>query len=96
MAKDKIKKDNIETLMKQIESIIEELESDELDLDESIKKYEIGMSLIEKCKKILKESKLKIEILRKKEDKEIEYADDGKDVDEEKDVDENDENNNPF
>ncbi|MBP7792199.1 MAG: exodeoxyribonuclease VII small subunit [Candidatus Goldbacteria bacterium] len=82
--------------MKQIESIIEELESDELDLDESIKKYEIGMSLIEKCKKILKESKLKIEILRKKEDKEIEYADDGKDVDEEKDVDENDENNNPF
>mgnify|MGYP000922256945 CR=1 FL=1 len=96
MAKDKIKKDNIETLMKQIESIIEELESDELDLDESIKKYEIGMSLIEKCKKILKESKLKIEILRKKTDKEIEYADDGKDVDEEKDVDENDENNNPF
>lgn len=87
MTKDKSKKENIEVLMKQIENIIEELESGELDLDESIKKYESGLFLIEKCKKILKESKLKIETLKKKADMEI---DDDKDNDDNEDEDEED------
>lgn len=69
MSKDKTKKENIEVLMKQIEKIIEILETGEIDLDESIRKYEEGMNLINKCKKILKESKLKVEILKKKDDK---------------------------
>lgn len=76
MTKEKVKKENIETLMKQIENIIDELESGEIDLDESIKKYESGMFLIEKCKKILKESKLKIETVKKKMDMEIDDMND--------------------
>lgn len=89
MTREKVKKENIEALMKQIENIIEELESGEIDLDESIKKYESGMFLIEKCKKILKESKLKIETLKRKANMEI----DDKDRDEDENENENDDVN---
>ena len=92
MTKDKNKKESIEVLMKQIEEIIDQLENGEIDLDESIKKYENGMALIEKCKKILKESRLKIEYLKDKAEKYKENEeineDEDEDEDEEKEEDE--------
>ena len=90
MTKEKNKKESIETLMKQIEEIIDQLENGEIDLDESIKKYENGMALIEKCKKILKESRLKIEYLKNKAEKykENEEINKDEDEDEEKEEDE--------
>jgi len=88
MTKEKNKKENIETLMKQIENIIDKLEAGEIDLDESIKQYENGMLMIEKCKKILKESKLKVEILKKKTKAGEEDEGRGEEEDEDEDLDE--------
>ena len=87
MTKDKNKKESIEVLMKQIEEIIDQLENGEIDLDESIKKYENGMALIEKCKKILKESRLKIEYLKDKAEKYKENEEINEDEDKEEDED---------
>lgn len=46
-----------EELLKELESIIEELESGNLSLEESIKKYQKGIELSNECKKMLEEAK---------------------------------------
>lgn len=46
-----------EVLLKELESIIEELESGNLSLEESIKKYQKGIELSNECKKMLEEAK---------------------------------------
>lgn len=64
---------NFEVAIKNLEQIVQELEKGDLNLDESVKKFEEGMALSKKCTKILEEAEKKITILIK----------DGEDVKEE-------------
>jgi|GEM_PF-377690 len=75
-----------EEYLKEIESIVDKLESGELNLDASIALYERGMELVEKCRESLKSAKLKIEKLKKKTESGYTSAP----LDEEEDKDEND------
>lgn len=56
--------ENIENL----EKIVDELEKGDLNLDESISKFEDGMKILKQCSKILDEAEKKITILLKKDD----------------------------
>ena len=60
---------NFEENMENLEKIVQELEKGELNLDDSIKKFEEGMNLSKKCNEILEEAEKKITILIKKDDK---------------------------
>jgi exodeoxyribonuclease VII small subunit len=66
MSKEKKPTQSIESYLTQIEEVVDRLESGEIDLEEAIKNYEKGMELIEKCRDILKQSKLRVEQLKKK------------------------------
>lgn len=59
---------NFEENVKQLEKIVQELEKGDLNLDESIKKFEEGMNLSKKCNEILEEAEKKITVLIKKDD----------------------------
>ena len=54
---------NFETAIKSLEQIVQELEKGDLNLDESVKKFEQGMELSKKCTKILNDAEKKITIL---------------------------------
>ena len=60
-----------EQAMQKLESIANELENDNLDLDTSVKKFEEGMKLSQKCNKILEEAEKKITILVNGEEKDF-------------------------
>ena len=68
------KEENFETLMNQLEDIVKELESDDLDLDTSVSKFEKGMELSKKCSKILNDAEKRISVLVKNNDGELEEA----------------------
>ena len=63
---------NFEETMKQLETITAELEKGDLNLEDSVKKFEEGMELSKKASKILEESEKKINILIKKDDEIVE------------------------
>ncbi len=65
------KKQSFEESMKELEQIAKELESDDLSLDESIKKFEKGMSLSKQCKETLDNAEKKITILINDEEKDF-------------------------
>jgi exodeoxyribonuclease VII small subunit len=48
------KKMNFEESLQKLENIVEQLESGEVELEQSIEKYEEGKNLIENCYSILK------------------------------------------
>ncbi len=52
-----------EQAMQKLEAIANELEKDDLDLDTSVKKFEEGMKLSQKCNQILQEAEKKITVL---------------------------------
>ena len=54
---------NFEENMEKLEKIVQELEKGELNLDESIKKFEEGMQVSKECNKMLEEAEKKITIL---------------------------------
>ncbi len=56
-------KENFEESMKKLEEIVVELENGNLNLDESVSKFEEGMKISKQCNKILEESEKKITIL---------------------------------
>lgn len=56
---------NFEEAIKNLEQIVQELEKGDLNLDESVKKFEEGIALSKKCTKILEEAEKKITILIK-------------------------------
>ena len=63
-----MEKNNFEESMKRIETIIEKLENDELNLDESIKLYQEGIDLTSSCYNKLNEvEKQSIKILEESE-----------------------------
>ncbi len=60
---------NFEQNIEELEKIVTELEKGDLNLDDSIKKFEEGMKLSKKCNEMLEEAEKKITILIKKDDK---------------------------
>ena len=56
-------KENFEESMKKLETIVTELENGNLNLDESVKKYEEGMKIAKQCNNILEDAEKKITIL---------------------------------
>lgn len=57
------KKDTFEEKIENLENIVSELEKGNLNLDDSMEKFEKGMKLSKECNKILEESEKKITIL---------------------------------
>lgn len=60
---------SFEELMDELEKISEMLESDKLNLDESIKKFEEGMKISKECTEKLENAEKKINILLEKNGK---------------------------
>ena len=63
------KTNNFEENMENLETIVQDLEKGDLNLEDSIKKFEEGIALSKKCNDILEEAEKKITMLIKKEDK---------------------------
>ena len=59
---------NFEEAMKELENIVVQLEKGELNLDDSMKKFEEGIDISKKCSKYLENAEKKISILVKQED----------------------------
>ena len=60
-------KENFEESMKKLETIVVELENGNLNLDESVKKFEEGMKIAKQCNNMLEEAEKKITILLEKD-----------------------------
>lgn len=58
-----MKEENFETKMEELEKIVTELENGDLNLDESVKKFEKGMKISKECSKILENAEKRITIL---------------------------------
>lgn len=65
---------NFEKAMERLERIIDDLESGDLNLDESIKVFEEGVELSKKCYKKLSEAELKVKQLIKTDSGEFELG----------------------
>lgn len=59
---------NFEENVEQLEKVVQELENGNLNLEDSIKKFEEGMAISKKCNEILEEAEKKITALIKKDD----------------------------
>ena len=51
---------NFEENVEQLEKVVQELENGNLNLEDSIKKFEEGMAISKKCNEILEEAEKKI------------------------------------
>jgi exodeoxyribonuclease VII small subunit len=60
-----MKKPNFETSLKELEEIVEQLETSDLALDETLAKYENGIKMYKQCYQILEKAEKKINILLK-------------------------------
>ena len=60
-----------EESMKELEQVVKELESGELSLNDSIKKFEKGMELSKHCSSLLEDAEKKITLLIEKENGEV-------------------------
>ena len=58
---------NFEKNMSDLENIVTELEKGDLNLDESISKFEEGIKISKQCNKILEDAEKKIPILLEKD-----------------------------
>lgn len=65
---------NFEQSMQDLEKIVTELEKGDLNLDESVKKFEEGMKIAKQCNNMLEKAEKKITILLEK-DGELEEKD---------------------
>ena len=63
---------NFEENVEKLEKTVQELESGNLNLEDSIKKFEEGMELAKRCNEMLEEAEKSITVLIKKDDKIIE------------------------
>lgn len=62
---------NFEELMSTLENIVQTLEKGDLNLDESVTKFEEGMKISKECSKMLENSEKRITILLENSDGEI-------------------------
>jgi exodeoxyribonuclease VII small subunit len=65
---------NFEASLKELEQIVRELESGDVGLDESLKKFELGIELYKRCRQTLEGAEKRIKILSDSL-KEIDYQD---------------------
>lgn len=68
MAEQNIKDMNFESALGELETLVQNLESGQTSLEDSINAYERGVSLKKHCEKKLKEAELKIEQIAQNED----------------------------
>ncbi len=54
---------DFESSLKELEKIVRELESGDVNLDDSLKKFEKGISLYKECRQTLQSAEKKIKIL---------------------------------
>tara|TARA_B100000524_G_scaffold222676_1_gene117503 strand:+ start:121 stop:345 length:225 start_codon:yes stop_codon:yes gene_type:complete len=54
---------NFEASLKELESIVEKLEDDDINLEDSVKSFEEGVNLVKQCQKQLQDAELKIKKL---------------------------------
>lgn len=59
---------NFEENMEELEKIVQELERGDLNLDDSIKKFEEGMKISKQCNKFLEEAEKRITVLVENKD----------------------------
>jgi len=64
-------KENYESMMSELEKIVNKMQNDELTLDESIKYYEKGITLSNKLYKIINEAERKIKIINNSEEQDF-------------------------
>ena len=64
----KMEEVNFEEAMKKLEALAQELEKGDLDLDQSVQKFEEGMALAKKCNDILEKAEKRITILIQEEE----------------------------
>ncbi len=57
------KKIDFESSLKELESIVEKLEDEDINLEDSVKSFEKGISLVKECQKQLYNAELKIKKL---------------------------------
>ena len=63
MAKKNTNLSNFESDLKKLQDILDDIESEELSLEESIEKYKEGVELSKKCQKALEDAKQIIKVL---------------------------------
>ena len=63
MSSAKKNSESIEARLIELEAILEELESGELELDQALKRFEQGVKLSRECQKTLEDAEMKIKIL---------------------------------
>ena len=68
----KVQEPNFEETMQNLEQIVKELEKGDLNLDDSIKKFEQGIELSKKANKFLEDAEEKITLLIDKGDGNLE------------------------
>jgi len=73
MTKDNI---NIEKLLKELESIVAKMEDDSLNLEDSLKSYEQGITLVKSAQESLKKIEQRVRILSQKNELKDFSADD--------------------
>jgi len=61
--------ESFESCLDQLEKVVKELESGDLQLERSLELFEKGMTLSESCRKQLEEAETRIEMLIKKDGK---------------------------
>lgn len=59
---------NFEENIQELEKIVQELEKGDLNLDDSIKKFEEGMKISKQCNKFLEEAEKRITVLIENKD----------------------------
>lgn len=62
------KKPTFEEALKQLETIAEQIERGQIGLEESIVKYEQGMTLVKQCREILAKAELRIQQVQERGD----------------------------
>jgi len=74
MSSAKKNSESIEARLIELEAILEELESGELELDQALKRFEQGVKLSRECQKTLEDAEMKIKILMDNELKDTDQS----------------------
>lgn len=68
-------KESFEQAIGRLEQIVEAMEQGKIGLEESVKFFEEGMGLIERCRKVLSEAEMKIHHLQASGDSSLKIVD---------------------
>lgn len=70
MPKKKTDKINFESAIKELESLVEQMEQGDITLEQSLENFERGIELTRACQKALQEAEQKVQILTQKQGEE--------------------------